>query len=106
MDKMFKRRKKALAVGDVLKEIIKELDVLRTVKKEDVENVLERVLPKNLAGHTALQNKLKDRLIIHVDNPTFIYELNKYKGSLLKALRETGETGEIKEILFRVGRIA
>lgn len=105
MDKVFKRRKKALAVGEVLKEIIKELDVLRVVNKEDIESVLERVLPKKLAGHAALQKRLRDKLIIQVDNPTFIYELDKYKEKLLATLQEKKETREIKEIFFRVGRI-
>lgn len=104
-NKAFYKNRKPIAIGEVLKKVIGDLEAPEKTEIKSIDIILKGAAPRKLINHMKMQRKLKEKLIIHVDSSTWLYEAHKYKSKILKAIQQKQESSGIKELLFRVGNI-
>ncbi len=104
-NKTFYRKKKPVVIGEILKKVISDLEASKKTDIELINNILKKAAPKKLMGHMRVQGKIKEKLIIRVDSPIWLYEAHKHKEKLLRIIRQGQIKNKIEELLFRVGSI-
>ena len=98
------KRRKPVGIGEVLKEVIGDLEASKKIDIEEASVILRKVVPKKLISHLSLRKKIREKLVIHVDDPAWLYGAYKYKEKILERMRLKVWGKEIKEIYFRVGK--
>ncbi|MEA3355625.1 MAG: hypothetical protein U9Q63_04065 [Patescibacteria group bacterium] len=100
-----KRNKKPVVIGEILKKVIGDLETSKNTDIELINNILKKSAPKKLMSHMRAQRKSKEKLVIYVDSPIWLYEAHKHKEELLRIIQQGQIKSKIEELLFRVGRI-
>ena len=92
---------------DPIKDIIDNVIGRIATKSPDTEKKIERIwlnlLNKQELQHSSLMGVNNGKLLVHVDSPAWLYQLNTKKTKLLKRLQE--EIPEIKYISFKIGKL-
>lgn len=100
---MRQTKRRPTPIGETLKEIINRLERIEKRGTRAIEASFNKTLPRKLIKHIEVRKKINNKLIINVESPTWAYEANKHKEKLLREI--TRNDREIKEIVFKVGRI-
>jgi hypothetical protein len=98
------KNKKPVPIGEVLKEV---MGVLKNAKSNEDETkaVFKEIVPQKLIAHLSLQGVVREKLVIHVDAPAWLYEANKYKRKILREIQQKPWGARIKEIHLRIGKV-
>jgi len=99
------RNKKPIAIGEILKKVIGDLEPSKKTDIGLINNILKKSAPKKLVSHIRAQRKSKEKLVIHVDSPIWLYEAHKHKEKLLRIIQQGQTKSKIEELLFRVGSV-
>jgi predicted nucleic acid-binding Zn ribbon protein len=99
------KRSRPVPIKDVLKSAVEKIvsGSEDPVFEEDIKKVWERVAGKEASRHSS-PAALKGRtLIVNVDSPTWIYQLNTKKEKIEKKLNRLVKEGKRLNIRLRAG---
>lgn len=92
---------------DQIKDIVKQVIGNMSSGKPEVHNKLQRlwqnILDKKATEHTALMGLRKGELVIHVDSPAWLFQMNLQKRKILERLQT--EYPELSAIRFKLGKV-
>ena len=97
-------RQSASQIKDVLGSVISRLS---GEKKGRIDRLVEawKHSADKAYSHTRLASFKAKRLVVNVDSPAWMYELNLRKQQLLDALNKQLKGEQVKEIILRIGDI-
>ncbi|MDP3790474.1 MAG: DUF721 domain-containing protein [Candidatus Omnitrophota bacterium] len=90
---------------DVLKNIIGGISKKGGLTQEEVTAAWESAIGKGAARHSKVRLLKDGRLVINMDDSSWLYELTVQKKEILKKLEETLKSKKIKSITLRIGDI-
>ena len=90
---------------DVVKKVIEDLSSTEGFKKKDILKEWPRLVGGKAKRHTKPISIRRGRLVVNVDESSWLYELNLNKENILKKINERFGEAELKEIRFRIGDI-
>ncbi|MFH1856198.1 MAG: hypothetical protein ABH836_03075 [Candidatus Omnitrophota bacterium] len=97
-------KNKPVKIGDILKNIIGDFEVLKKTGKQP-EDIIKDNIPEKFLKHIKINHSIKEKVVINTENHQWLYELNKYKEIILNALQEEQTDVKVTELLFKVGKI-
>lgn len=87
----------------VLKNIISGVSGKAVATQENVRAAWESAVGKKAAKHSRPRSLAGSRLIVNIDDSSWLYELTVRKKEILKKLGETLKSSRIKDITLRIG---
>ena len=90
-------------IKDVLNDVIGQLALRRPDASKRIEHAWNKYTDEKEKKHTSLVSLSAGKLIVHVDSPAWLYQMNTKKKTLLERLQK--EIATVKDISFRVGKI-
>ncbi len=98
-----RRRDKAAAVGDLVKNLLDRTVGPRHAKFGSLEEMWGQLLPAELSGHCELVGVSGGQLKVRVDSPAHMYELKLCSSELVAELQEQCPRAGIRNIKFVIG---
>lgn len=89
----------------VLKDIISGISKKGGLTEEDVRSAWESAVGEKAAKHSRPRTLRGSRLIVHVDDSSWLYELTVQKKEILKKLGEILKSNKLKDITLRIGEL-
>lgn len=89
----------------LLKNIIRRISDKGGLTEEDVRAAWENAVGGKAARHSRARSLKGSRLIVNVDDSSWLYELTVQKKEILKKLGEILKGNKIKDITFRIGEM-
>lgn len=89
----------------VLKDIIGSLGGKGKFTQEDLQAAWEAVVGAKAAKHSRPRSLKGSRVIINVDDSSWLYELSIQKKEILKKLASELKSKRMKDITFRIGEL-
>ncbi len=80
-------KQEAVRLGDVVKELMDNQISQRQADFRSVEDFLSSALPAELSQHCKIAGISGGKLLVQVDSPSYMYELQLVSCALLKELR-------------------
>ena len=87
----------------VLKKILGAISKSGGLTQEDVRAAWGSVVGEKAAARSAVRALKSGRLIVNMDDSSWLYELTVRKKEIIKKLGEVLKSGRIKDITFRIG---
>ena len=88
---------------DLVKNIIGNFGGRDKLTEEEIRSAWSLVVGKRAAGHSRPRSFAGSRLIVHVDDSSWLYELTTRKKYILNNLSSELKGKRLKEITFRIG---
>lgn len=88
---------------NILKNIIGGIGAKGALTQEDVEKAWEEVVGKKAAAHSRPRSLRGSRLVINVDDSSWLYELTVRKKEILRKLSAELKTKKLTDITLRIG---
>ena len=98
-------RKAENPLEDVLKNIINGITKKGGLTEEDVDAGWANVVGEKAARHSKPRSLKGSRLIVNVDDSSWLYELTIQKKEILDKLGAELKSKKIKEITLRIGEL-
>lgn len=97
-------RQTASQIKDILGSVISSLS---GEKRGRIDRLVEawKHASDKAYSHTRLASFKAKRLVVNVDSPAWMYELNLRKQQLLGALNKQLKEEQVKEIILRIGEV-
>jgi len=95
------RRSNTQNIGEVIKEVLKELHIDEKLKEISIINAWDEVVGNKFAKYTSniyIKNKV---LFVHLKSPIVRSELLMHKTAIVKALNEKAGSRVIEEVVLR-----
>jgi len=89
----------------VLKNIIGRIGGKGIFTEEDMANTWEAVVGKAAARHSKVRSLKGGRLVVNIDDSSWLYELTVQKREILKKLAARIKGKKVKDITFRIGEV-
>lgn len=89
----------------VLKDIIGKISNKGIPTQEDMAGAWARAVGEGAAKHSKIRSLKSGRLVVNIDDSSWLYELTIRKKELLKKIGEILNSSKIKEITLRIGDI-
>lgn len=102
---MTRKKPKIEGIGNIIKAVIKRLDVESHGFKEDILKAWQKVNEKKALAHTRPIVIRRKILTIEVDSSAWLYELNLKKKGLLTEMQKLLGKDKVEDIRFRMGEI-
>ena len=90
-------------IKDVVHQVIGQLAGKQANSNDDIQNIWPRVLSKQELPHARLVSFKEGTLVVYVDSPAWLFQMNLRKGKILDLLKES--IPDVKRISFRVGKV-
>jgi predicted nucleic acid-binding Zn ribbon protein len=98
------RADRTVTVGDALKQLAPKLGLANRLREQEVLNAWSAIVGEFFARHSHPAKLWEGTVIVHVVQPTILYELDrKWKPLVLRKLRERFGSRTIKDVRFRLG---
>lgn len=88
-------------IDSLIKEITKKPKISEGLRKIDIQEVVKKVLGKNLLNYIKDIHVMDEKLIIKLDSSSLRSELSYSKEKLLKNINDNFQESEIKEIILK-----
>ena len=92
---------------DPIKDIVHQVISNISQRKPDVQNKIQRiwqsVIGEKLLKHTSIGGLQENILIIHVDSPACLFQMNLKKRKFLDQMKE--EIPDLENINFKIGKV-
>ena len=90
-----------------IKEILSKVMTNISLGKPEIQNKIQKiwhaVFDEKTSKHTAIVGLQKGKLIVHVDSPAWLFQMNLQKRKILEKLKE--EIPELSLIQFKIGKV-
>jgi predicted nucleic acid-binding Zn ribbon protein len=90
---------------NVLKNIISGIAKKGGLTEEEVRSAWDGAVGEKAAKHSRPRTLKGSRLIVHIDDSSWLYELTVRKKEILKSLGEILKNNKIKDITLRIGEL-
>ena len=90
---------------DLVKSIIGNFAGKEKLTEEEIRSAWGRVVGEAAAKHSRPRSFADSRLIVHVDDSGWLYELTTRKKCILNNLSAELKGKKLKEITFRIGNL-
>lgn len=98
------KKREPESIEEVLKKTIRDIEKRQgRLTEEDVQRAWAAAAGEKAAKHTKIKSLRKAMLIINVDSPVWIYQLNTEKEKLEKRLNRQIKKDTFIKIQFRAG---
>lgn len=97
--------KEDISLGDVLKNIIKNLGSKERLKEEEIIDAWAEVVGESASKHTRPASLKAGVLAVTIDSSAWLYELTTGKKRIVQKLSEKLKGKKIKDVRFRMGEI-
>lgn len=97
--------KKAQAIEEIVKNVIKKMSGAGRFGKEEIEKMWEGAAGEAAAKHSRPVSLKRAVLIVNVDGSSWLYELTTKKRDIIKRLVQEAAGRSIKDIRLRIGEI-
>jgi hypothetical protein len=87
--------------GSLLGPLIRELGIEEDVKLAGILKDWQSLFGKPLADHMIPYKFSQGEMLLHVDSPIWLNELNFCKRDIIKKLKQFG----VREVRFRIGKV-
>jgi predicted nucleic acid-binding Zn ribbon protein len=88
---------------DLVKNIIGNFAGKEKLTEEEIRSAWSLVVGKEAAKHSRPRSFVESRLIVHVDDSGWLYELTTQKKYILNNLSSELKGKRLKDITFRIG---
>lgn len=88
--------------GSLIAPIIKKLGIEDSVRLTQIKNDWHKMFDRTLSLHMSPSQLSEGELLLNVDSPMWLQQLNYYKREILKKL----STYDIRDVRFRIGRVS
>ena len=88
-------------IDSLIKEITKKPKISEGLRKIDIQEVVKKVLGKNILNYIKDIHVMYEKLIIKLDSSSLRSELSYSKEKLLKNINDNFQESEIKEIILK-----
>ena len=89
-------------IRDIIPQVIENLSLKKPNSKRNIHEVWKMAAGEQ-GEHCAVKDFQKGMLRVHVDSSARMFELSTRKNDLIKNLKN--EISELKDIIFKVGKI-
>ncbi len=90
---------------DLVKSVIGSFAGKERLTEEDIRSAWSLVVGKRAAKHSRPRSFTDSRLIVHVDDSGWLYELTTRKKHILNNLSSELKSKKLKDITFRIGEL-
>ena len=97
---MSRRLKPPKSVGEVLKKALEKWELGPTLRRYEVAGAWEAIAGPSIAAKSRATGVQGDGLLVEVDHPAWVQELNLLKGRLLQKIAKEFPKSGIKDIRF------
>ena len=87
----------------LVKSIIGNFAGKEKLTEEEIRSAWSLVVGRKAAKHSRPRSFMESRLIVHVDDSSWLYELTTQKKRILNNLSSELKGKKLKEITFRIG---
>ena len=88
-------------IDSLIKKITKKPKISEGLRKIDIQEVVKKVLGKNLLNYIKDVHVIDKKLIIKLNSSSLRSELSYSKDKLLKNINDNFQESEIKEIILK-----
>lgn len=90
-------------IKDIVKQVIGSISSGKPEVHNKLQRIWQNVLDKKAIEHTAIVGLRKGELVIHVDSPAWLFQMNLHKRKLLERIQT--EYPELSVIRFKLGKV-
>lgn len=90
-------------IKDIVHQVIENISSQSSWGQERVHKIWDKILDESARKHTQFSGIKEDKILIYVDSPVWLYQLNLMKKKILQDLQK--EIPEIKFIYFKIGKV-
>ncbi|MHC4571687.1 MAG: DciA family protein [Planctomycetota bacterium] len=94
---------KAAKLGDVIRQLVENRISPLQARFGKIEEAWNQLLPAELCRHCGITSISGGQLKVHVDSPSYVYELQLCSSELLEELQRQCPRAKIKKIKFIIG---
>ncbi len=90
-------------IKTIIHDVIEKLSTQGAGQSQDMQRAWQEAVGKKIVRHTQIEGLKDGRLLVLVDSPVALFQLNLKRSRLLKALQKIDRA--ISKIELRVGRV-
>jgi hypothetical protein len=90
-------------IKDIVLKVITNISSGRPEVHNKIQRIWQNVFDKKTASHTSIVGLQKGTLVVHVDSPAWLFQMNLQKRKALERLR--AEIPELSHIRFKIGKV-
>ena len=90
-------------IKDIVSQVIANISSGKPGVQSKIQRVWQNLCDKKTAQHTAIAGLQKGSLVINVDSPAWLFQMNLQKRKILEKLKE--EIPELSHIHFKIGKV-
>ena len=90
-------------IKDIVSHVIANISSGRPEIHNKIQRIWQNVFDKKTTQHTAVMGLHKGRLVVHVDSPAWLFQMNLQKRKVLEKLKT--EVPELAYIYFKIGKV-
>ncbi len=91
------------SVKDIVLSVIGKLSVQRGPDVGKIQELWPGLIADKAKTHTRVGGARGDQVVVYVDTPAWLYEMNLERERILTAIRQ--DFPEIQKIIFKIGKV-
>jgi hypothetical protein len=89
-------------VDDLLLPLVKDLGIQDNIRLTEIKKIWYSLFKDPLSSHMSPYKLSEGEILLNVDSPVWLHELNYFKEDIIKTLSSYG----VREVRFRLGRVS
>lgn len=89
-------------IDDLLIPLVKDLGIKNNITLTEIKKKWCGLFKEPLSSHMSPYKLSEEEILLNVDSPVWLHELNYFKKDIIKTLSSYG----IREVRFRLGRVS
>ena len=90
-------------IKEIISQVIANMAAGKPETQEKIKRIWENAFDANTRKHTSIVGLQKGRLIVHVDSPAWLFQMNLKKRAALEKLKNG--IPELSHIYFKIGKV-
>lgn len=90
-------------IKDIVQQVISNISQRKPDAQHKIQRIWQSVIGEKLLKHTAIGGLKENTLIVHVDSPGCLFQMNLKKRKFLDQLKE--EIPDLENINFKIGKV-
>ena len=90
-------------IKDIVSQVITHISSGRPEIHNKIQRIWQNLFDKKTTQHTAIVGLQKGKLIVNVDSPAWLFQMNLQRRKVLERLKE--EIPELAYIHFKIGKV-
>lgn len=90
-------------IKDIVSKVIGNMASGKPEIQTKIQRIWQSVFDKKTLVHSAIIGLQKGKLIVHVDSPAWLFQMNLQKRKILEKLKE--DVPQLEHIHFKIGKV-